>query len=158
MTNTYTKLLNSLEKAITIEKAIEILRCYDFRFMEVDSLKFSLEMKKDWHYEYSWAVRRVDYKEWDGTFVVGIKMWGKKTSKILIYHSGKWVKTIRIAWKDKADINFRKLVISLKFPEYLNYEDRRKWRTEYHKQKKNPQRIPTEWYVKILPDVQILAQ
>lgn len=144
------KVINSLNRQKTIEKAIDYLRSLNFFFYEVSTVGIDF---KPGHIKYSWMVRRVGKKK-DLSMVVGIKMWGKKTEKIIVLVDGDHVATVRIPWADKADINFRKITIRLKFPDYLTYEERRTWRTEYHKQLNNPNRIPSEGYKKIYPDVQ----
>lgn len=105
--------------------------------------------------KYAWMVRRVGTKQ-DTSFICGIRMWGKKTDKIIVLIRGAHAATIRVDWKDKADINFRNPTIKLKFPDYLDYDERRTWRTEHHKQLRNPSRKPSESYLRILPDMQFL--
>lgn len=145
------KVINSLGRFQTMEKCIEYLRSLNFFFYEAENVK--LIPFKPGHLKYAWMVRRTNNKQ-DPSLVCGIRMWGKKTNKIIVLVRANHAATIRVHWKDKADINFRKIVVRLKFPDYLNYEDRRKWRTEYHKQLRNPNRKPSPWYLKIYPDVQ----
>lgn len=149
----HNKIINAAKRFQTMERTIEYLRSLNFFFYEVEAVK--LIPFKPGHLKYSWLVRRSGSKQ-DPSLVFGIKMWGKKTDKIIVLIRGAYVETIRVDWKDKADINFRKIVVKLKFPEYLNYDERRKWRAEYQKQLKNPQREPSKWYKKILPDIQHL--
>lgn len=167
MTKIHDKIIAALKRQKTMEKAIELLRSLDFRFKE----PFTIHDLPERLYRYTFMVYK-SKRGWDYSLIFGIKMWGKKNSKIMIVQSetlsvwdcdeNKKCRifeediTIRIPWKDKADINFRKIVVKLKFPEYLNYDERRKWRTEYHKQKNNPKRIPSEWYLKILPDIKLI--
>lgn len=154
MAKIHDKIIAALKRQTTMEKAIEYLRSLNFIFVEGDKDTKQYELHKG----YSWVVREVNNKKdnTDYLLMFGIKMWGKKNSKILVYKEGTHEETIRVPWKDKADINFRKIVVKLKFPDYLDYDERRKWRTEYHKQKNNPKRIPSEWYLKILPDIKFI--
>lgn len=137
-----------------MEKLIEFLRSLDFFFAtmteEIDAVQL--------HKKYVWMIRhkRRNPDSLDLSIMVGIKMWGKKNDKVLVYHKGAWFRTLHVPWKDKADINFRKITVRLKFPDYLNYDERRKWRAQHHQQLKDPTRTPTEWYKKILPDVQFI--
>lgn len=137
------------------------MRSLDFRFFD-DSLmpakpKYSVMVRllhniEKENLKLKWIHCEGD-ELWDTTFMVSIKLWGKKSSKVIITYRGKHYHTLHIPWKDKADINFRKTVNRLKFPEYLNYDERRKWRTEHHKVLRDPNRPKKEWYLKILPDV-----
>lgn len=147
------KVINSLGRFKTMEKCIEYLRSLNFFFYEAPNVK--LVPLKPGHMKYAWMIRRTETKQ-DPSIICGIRMWGKKTDKIIVLIRGSHAATIRVDWADKADINFRKIVVKLKFPDYLNYEERRTWRTEYHKQLNNRNRIPSDWYLKILPDVQHL--
>lgn len=162
MDKIYLKIIAGVERQQTIEKVIEWLRSYDFRFVEYNSLSSmgQIECYRPKHSKYSWMIRKGYSGKWDGTILFGIKMWGKKNSKVLVYSNHPddlgYLKTIKKNWSDKADINFRKIVVKLKFPDYLTYEERRKWRTEYHKQKNNPNRIPTEWYLQHFSNIQFI--
>lgn len=153
MNKIHTRILASIQRSATMEKAINYLRELDFRFYE-GFLLFHPECLKE--VKYSWMIRFVDKKNWDKTLIFGIKMWGKKNCKIIVRYEGKLFMVIRKDWKDMADINFRKITVKLKFPDYLDYEERRKWRTEYHKQLRNPTRKPTDWYQQHLPNIQFL--
>lgn len=162
MMNIHDKVIAALKRQITMEKTIEYLRTLGFCFRE----PFTIKDLPERLYRYTFMIRKSG-STWDYSMIFGIKMWGKKNSKIIFVFSEQLVGnpptrkyeediTLRVPWKDKADINFRKIVVKLKFPDYLNYEERRTWRTEYHKQKNNPQRVPSEWYLKIFPDIKFI--
>lgn len=153
MAKIHDKIIAALKRQKTMEKAIELLRSLEYFFFEATTLE---DMQDPLLLKYSWMVRKPEHKDFTRSLIFGIKMWGKKNSKIIIHGPKGFVETIRVPWKDKADINFRKIVVKLKFPEYLNYDERRKWRTEYHKQKNNPKRVPSEWYLKVFPDIQFI--
>jgi len=158
------KIIRALERVPTMEKAIEYLRTYNFRFFE-GSLLFAPEMEIEC--KYSWMLRKTG-KKWDKTLMVGIKLWGKRTRKIIIIlHGSQKMGSVRVVqkykvikkdWKETHDINFKRSVVTVVFPNYLDYDERRKWRTEHQKQMKNPEREPSKWYSKILSDVKFLEK
>lgn len=154
MDKIHTKIITALKRKQSMEKAIELLRSLNFYFQspEVNPARLYAPHK----IKYGWMIFNATGKwHWDG-LQFGIKMWGKKTNKIIVAYQHGYVETIPMKWKDKSDINFRKITVRLKFPEYLNYDERRTWRTEYHKQLRDPNRIPSASYLKILPDIQFI--
>lgn len=158
-------LLNTmLAKCKTQEKVFEFLKEYQFTFLTSDILEhvdkelFELNPK---HAKYQFLVRLVkeakDPKndKFDFRLAIGMKILGKKRDRILIYQWGKYKKRVEIPWANKEDINFKKVVKLLIFPDWLSYEERKRWRAEHRKFENNIQKNPeyrgTDWYHKWKP-------
>ena len=148
----------------TQEKAIEYLRTLKFEFIETEPM-MGLEQGRHFgggqsvkiqHEKYSWMIRKSPLGPYDITLRFGFKMWGKKNKSILVYYEGSYYSRLKTPWKDAADINFRKLVITLKFPDELTYDQRRKWRTEHKKVEAKLEYDPSAFYLKWKPKVIIL--
>jgi len=127
---------------------IEYLRQFNFTFVEMDvflsqypKFKFRVKDKKN-----SIMLRELKPGKWDARMVVTFKMWGTRNDRVGLYLQQQWVKRFTKLWKDNQDINFKKLVIKLKFPEGLNYEERKKWRYEDKKVQSKPGYKPTAFY------------
>jgi len=158
-------LINYARRAQNQEKLIEYLRDIDFKFINTATLR-EFQVDADWefwprtkHESYSWMVREIKHRhgkrcEYDFTLVFAIKLDGKKVNKFHIYYRNEYIKTFRIPWKDIHDINFRKMYVTLKFPDALNYVERRKWRTENLKHIRFPGKYPkSEFYTTWDPEV-----
>lgn len=138
-------LLKTLKaKAKNQEHLIEMLREYNFRFMATDVIKDYFEEKgflkiKEKHEKYQWMARLVkEAKEpandkYDFRLTFGIRFMGEVVDKVQIYWYSEYQETWKLAWKQKEDINFKKVEKVLMFPEFLDYADRKKWRTEHRK-------------------------
>lgn len=155
MEKIHTKIIAAVKRKQSMEKAIELLRSLNFYLHSTEVNPPRVYAPKN-HIKYGWMIFKVGKGFEYAGLQFGIKMWGKKSNKIIVVFEHGYVETIPMKWKDKADINFRKITVRLKFPDYLNYDERRTWRTEYHKQLRDPNRIPSENYIKILPDIQFI--
>lgn len=153
-------------KASNQEKLIQYLREVDFKFVTRSTIKTwkkegltSIKILRK-HKRYSFMLRELkhnvgDRNEFDFRLVFGFKMNGKKVNRLHIYLNNKFYSTVRLGWKDADDINFRKMKITLKFPDELeDYTLRRKWRVEHLKLQRFPEKYtPSEFYLKWLPHV-----
>jgi hypothetical protein len=158
MEKTHARIINNVMVQKTQEKAIEYLRSLEFEFLETEPLLAYCKAFKplEKHIRYSWMIRRVRKGGMDYSLIFGLKMWGKKVESILVYSHGQYYSRMKTPWKDAADINFRKLVITLKFPDELTYDQRRKWRNEHKKVEAKKDYQPSAFYLKWKPKVNIL--
>lgn len=138
-------------KGVLQEKLIDFLREYKFVFIPADVIEdmrtFDPEgvgkqitlRKKDLDEGYQYMVRKVkEAKEpmndkYDFRLVFGIKILGDKVTKVPVYLWGQWQETLKIKWENEKEVNFKKVDKIYKFPDFMDYDDRRKWRTEQRK-------------------------
>lgn len=151
MDKIFSRILSQITDKKTIEDTLFYLRSFNFRFIDTECF-FEIYPKssiKESHAHYQFLVRYVKKGQYDFRVFFAIKMWGKKTPKIHIYHGGTFIRSVRKEWKTKIDVNFRKIIKRWKFPDGLTYEERRKWRAE-HRKVTNPRSsyIGSEWYHK----------
>ena len=157
MNKLYSRLTNMIEKAQNQERIINYLREFGFKFVPystiiqlIDSLNL---LDIDREPNMTFLIRNVRRNDWDSTLILGIKLNGKKRGKITVYFKQEHWRTIKMPWKDAADINFRKTINRVIFPDFMTYDERRKWRTEHGKVEKDPTRPKSEWYLKCLSGV-----
>lgn len=157
-------LKTAINKCKTQEKLFEFLHEYGFTFLtsdileHVDKQMFNLKEK---HVKYQFLVRMVKQAKdpkndkYDYRLVFGMKIVGKKVDRVKVYLWGKYDKTIEIPWADRNDINFKKVVKLLSFPDWMDYDERKRWRAEHRKWEnnvaKNPDYIPSIFYTKRKP-------
>lgn len=144
-----TKILKTIEKLPNQERVMGYGRELSLSFIETPIL---LQENKNYqiifkHQTYSFMQHPKN------PLAIGIKLWGKKSSKVLIYFNGLFYKKFTIEWKDVHDMNFKKLKIGVKFPDYMTYLERKKWRQEHARLLKNPNLQPTSKYLRCKPDV-----
>jgi hypothetical protein len=137
-------------KATTQEKLIDMLREYQFVFVSGDviedmgthdpNIKKQIEIRqKDKEAGYQYMVRLVKQAKepmndkYDFRLVFGIKIIGEKLDKAQLYLWGKYEKTWTLPWEDKKKVNFKKVEKVYIFPDFMDYVDRKKWRTEHRK-------------------------
>ena len=137
-------------KAKTQEDYIKMLREYEFKFVMADTIQDMIEFnakvgeqiklrERDIKDGYQFMVRLIkEAKEpmndsYDFRLLFGIKLIGERVDKIVIYLWGEFNDYVKKPWKDKLDINFKKVEKLYQFPEFMDYADRRKWRTEHRK-------------------------
>lgn len=131
MQNIFHKILNQVENKKCIEEAIQYLREFGFKFyMPIYFFDHfpKTEIPEPYN-EWQFLIRKSG-KKLDTRLFFIIKLYGTKRDRIIVYRDGKLIDKIRMQWKDKADINFRKIVKRWKFPDELTYDERRKWRAE----------------------------
>jgi hypothetical protein len=156
-------LLKTLKaKAKNQEDLVSMLREYGYKFIATDVIKDYAKPEmitlKEKHESYQWMVRLVKEAKdpandkWDYRLVFGIKFMGEKVEKVQVYLWGKWQEAWKLPWKEKEDINFKKVNRVYIFPDWMDYAERKKWRVEHRKilaaaEKGNP--IPEEKYSKL---------
>lgn len=157
------------EKAKTQEDLIKILREYDFVFVDrftVQDVGGEDKIKlKDLHIaeDYQFMVRKVKEAKdpandkFDWRLVFGIKILGERVGKYQVYLWGKWDSLVKKPWADAKKINFKKVELIYSFPEFMDYNDRKRWRQENRKillnQEKGITIEPSPWFVKWSPYV-----
>lgn len=151
----YGRIVGQIKRSNNQEAVMEYLRSFGFYFVESEVLlklhpKLGIPPK---HMKYSFMIRGIKKNIDDTRIIVGIKLWGDKVDRVLLYIQGDLDSRLKIPWKERQDINFKKIKIRVKFPDYLNYEERKKWRWEHAKVKKDPNYKPTAMYQKAKPDV-----
>ena len=140
MHNIHTKIIGQLIKVRNIDDALTYLRSLTYTPRPPKLLYNKLSFKrypKHRHYAF--------FQIAGDNLSVGIKFDGKQVPKILIYYNGKFSRKIRKPWKDQG-INFQRVSIRWKFPQELTHIERKKWRTEHFKLRKNPQLIASDFY------------
>lgn len=147
----YSKIISNLDRFATQDKMIEYLRQFEFHFIEMDVFlqdfpKFKFKVKDRTN---SIMLRQLKPGVWDARMLVTFQLWGRRTNRVGIYLQHQFVRRIEKLWKNDQDINFKKLTITLKFPEAMrDYDERKKWRAEYKKVQRNPLYQPSEFYKK----------
>lgn len=149
-----------LAKASNQEELIDLLRTYEFRFTNAQYLEDfntnkpgTIEINEK-HKEYQFMARL--YKEakdpindkWDMRLVFGIKIQGDRVAVVKVYMWGKFDESIKLPWKNKEAINFKKKEKFLGFPEFMDYGMRRKFRLEYKKLQEDPETEKSPFYKK----------
>lgn len=157
MDTLYLRMTRIIENSTYQEKVIEYLRTFGFKFIPYRNL---LEITSGQNLQdidrnpgMTFMVRHVKWDIWDTRLILGIKLNGKKREKITVYYKEEHWKTLTKLWKDEADINFRKTINKVIFPDFMTYDERRRWRTLNQKLKKNPEFKPGDWYYKCEPSI-----
>ena len=152
------------------EPLINFLREHSFKFVMTDvitevvpALKETIKLKEK-HHKYQWMIRQIKEAKdpindkFDHRLMFGIKLIGGKVDKVVVYLFGKFYKAYPITWKKQNAYNFKKVEQMTKFPEYMDYDDRKKWRAEHRRVLNNPNYKPTKFYTKNLPFIQIIER
>jgi hypothetical protein len=137
-------------KCKTQEELIEMLReKWDFRFVDysfiedyvpADKLKIKSETAGAIQYMarmYREAKEPANDK-FDWRLVFGIAFLGERIDKVKIYLYGKFNTNWELPWDKPKVHNFKKVTPIYSFPEFMTYEERKKWRTENRKLQKDP--------------------
>lgn len=132
-------------KAKTQEELIDLLReKWDFRFVDKTFIldyvpEDKLKIPEDTDYQFMVRMHR-EAKEpandkYDWRLVFGIKFIGERVSKVKVYLYGKFDKkeTWELPWSKPKVHNFKKVTPIYSFPEFMTYEERKKWRSENRK-------------------------
>lgn len=156
-----------LDKSNTQDELVKHLREHDFRFFDTETiaqlvpeLTETVEIKEK-HEGYQWMLRMVKEAKdprndkFDYRIMVGIKIVGKRKEKVQVYLFGKYAKTYTKPWESEKKINFKKVKQLMVFPEFMDYEDRKKWRVEHRKVQNNPNHKQSKFYTKSLPFIKM---
>lgn len=162
------ELMNTIKKKATSqEKLMEMLREYNFRFIASDiAMDWSIEHKdqisiREKDKDLQFMVRMLkeaknpENDKYDWRLVFGIKLLGDKIDKVQVYLWGKYEKTWTVKWDKAKDFNFKKVNPIYIFPEFMDYEDRKKWRAENRKVIKDPEYKGNAFYNKFSPYVKV---
>jgi uncharacterized protein (UPF0216 family) len=162
------ELMNTVKaKAKSQEQLMDLLREYDFRFVAADVvIDWSQEHPdqitiKEKHHDYQFMVRMVkeaknpENDKYDWRLVFGIKIIGDKEEKVQVYLWGVYEKTWTLPWEKAKEFNFKKVNPIYIFPEFMDYNDRKKWRAENRKAVKDPNFKPNAFYEKWKPYIKV---
>jgi hypothetical protein len=159
-------------KGTSQEKLIDFLREYNFRFVTGDfiqdlgendsKVKEQITLReKDVKDEFQYMVRMIKQAKepmndkYDFRLVFGIKIVGERVNKVVIYLWGKFSEFVKIPWEEAKKMNFKKVEKIYIFPDFMDYADRKKWRTEHRKkiaaEAKGLEFEPSKFYVKFTP-------
>jgi tRNA U34 5-carboxymethylaminomethyl modifying enzyme MnmG/GidA len=133
-----------------VQKYLRSLR-YEFFTFEQINLKLGKKPIETQHQRYQFMARPTVNKEKviDTRLIVGIKIIGKLVDSIIIYRDYNFYMRIKKPWAKKAkNVNFKKITQKMKFPKELNYDQRKEWRREYEKLKRNPNYKPSQFFNK----------
>ena len=134
------RIINYLIKAAHQELVHKYLRSLRFEFFTFEQLKQKMPTLKDCDSPYSFMIRKGPKESLDFRLIVGIKIIGKKVDSIIIYKdSNFYLKVIKPWKKSNQAVNFKKIKITMKFPDEMDYEQRKIWRREHLRVKKNPE-------------------
>lgn len=163
---------SALGKNKTQEELITFLREHGFKFIESDVItEVSKDLQeriklKEIHKKYQFMIRLVKpaktpmNDKYDSRLLFGIKLWGSRVDKVIVYLFGEFKTKKNIPWKDKKKLNFKKVEKLMVFPEFMDYDDRKKWRNEFRK-KQNCEAngtdfTPSKFFTKHEPFVQFI--
>jgi hypothetical protein len=168
----YMKFLTELSRVKNQELLIDELRKMGYFFYTMDHLRdlgVPIILKEN-HEKYQFMVRRIKEAKdpandkLDTNLIFGIKILGKHFDKVQIYYRKPesqsvditYQSTMKLTWPENTKMNFKKVVASWKFPNYMSFDERRKWRQEHAKLERNPALKPTKFYLRHKPDVQAI--
>ena len=171
MNDSYQKFIKELSSTKDQEALINNLRDLGYHFYSTDhlvELGFAISFADEKHEKYQWMVKRLKEAKdpvndkLDKNLIIGIKIAGKHFEKVHFYYRNpqsaelflKLHSTAKIAWPEQHHINFKKMKVTLRFPQYMTYDDRRRWRTEHEKLKRNPNYKPSKLYLKYKAEVE----
>lgn len=154
----------ALKKGTDQDKLIAFLREHNFRFMMqdfVDALKLDFGCKKVHNDKYQWMMRLIKEAKdpandkYDPLLVFGIKMVPERSPKVVVYFFKEFKKKYDIEVPKKADFNFKTTSLS-KFPKYMTYEEREKWRREHRILMNNPEtHKKSKFYLRWEKDIEL---
>lgn len=173
MHDNYMELISEISKLKNQEVLIEKLRGMGYFFYATDhliELGLPIQIERDLDTKYQWLVKRTkeakdpQNDKIDSNFIVGVKIVGKKFEKVLVYYRNpqspdlflKRQPPIKMSWPEEPQINYKKIKVTLKFPSVMTHDDRKKWRNENEKVKRNPNYVPTKFYERWKPDIEEL--
>jgi hypothetical protein len=137
-------------KGTSQEKLIDFLREYQFKFISGDiildmvtndpNVGNQIKLRpRDLETGFQYMVRLVkEAKEplndkYDFRLVFGIKILGDKIDKVVIYLWGEFSEHMKLPWDKKNANNFKKVEKLYIFPEFMDYAERKRWRSEHRK-------------------------
>lgn len=140
------------------------LRKSGFIFVHSDFLKFVIPdtyKLKDIHTtKYEWLVRRTkeakDPKndKYDPQILIGISIMNERSDRVVLYTYGEYVNRYKIPVPAKKAIKLSKTNL-MKFPHYMNEEERLKYGVEHRTLFNTPDKKPSKFYMRWFKDVTV---
>lgn len=152
-----------LRRAKNQELIIKYLRTLRFEFLTYETFRelypgFSIpEVYKAYSFMARATVHPTAIGSYDIRLVVGIRIVGPKRKKVLIFEGGSLSQILMKDWNKPKAINFKKVKQHMKFDTAMTYKERRIWRAEHEKIKRNPAKHkPSKFYLDNQKYVQFL--
>jgi len=148
------------EKCKTQDDVIKYLRERNFKFVTTQFLQdrqMPIEIQKK-HIDYQYLIRLIKESKdpkndkYDPQLLLGMKIMGKKVEMIKVYLYNKFLKTIKLPWAVKSDINFKK-IRHIRFPHFMIQIERDKYSLEKRKMALNPELKPSKFFTRWEPAV-----
>ena len=146
------------------DNLIKALRAIGFKFLTSDHLKMYLPdtyKVSELHLsKYDWLVRRIKLAKdprndrYDPQILVGLKISEGRDEKIVVYTYGEKKLRMSIPLPKKKMITLAKTNL-IKFPTYMNEEERLKWGIEHRSLRTNPAKKPSKFYMRWFKDVTV---
>lgn len=155
------RILSYLRRAKNQELIIKYLRTLKYEFITYReiALMWPKFRKVPVEYEeYSFMVRQSAYgpKGYDHRLILGIKIVGQKSDKVLVFRDMSLTSIDIIPWKKAKLVNFKKVTQKMKFDSAMTYKERRDWRNEHVKVTRDSDYRPSKFYLDNKKYVQFL--
>lgn len=146
----------------TQDDLVFYLRDLGFVFLMEDHLsQLGLPIEiKPLHKEFQWMIKQIKRAKnpkadkYDPTLVIGMAIWGERTEKVVVYLEGKFKKSHKIPVASKPKFTFDHTEM-MKFPDFMNDEEREKFRIEHRIYKAHTAQPLSKFYLRWAPYVQI---
>lgn len=164
--NSFEILLEDAKKAANgnQDKFIDYLRGLDFVFLSSDNLKLKIpktyKVKQKHLDKYQWLIKRSRKAKdprndrYDPQLFIGISIFGGRDRKMVVYLYNKLSKSLFIDVPSKKAIDYTKTNL-IKYPHYMNEEERLKWGIEHRILLNNPEKKPSKFYLRWVKDVNV---
>jgi hypothetical protein len=139
------------------DELIKELRSMGFIFVTSDFLKFttpdSYTLKEAHKDKFQWLIRRTkeakDPKndKYDPQVLIGISIMDKRSDRVVTYFYGEYKDSFRIAVPEKKPMKLSKTNL-IKFPHYMEEDERLKWGQEHRLLFNNPEKKPSKFYMR----------
>lgn len=147
----------------TMEEAILFLRSLGYEFISPREFEHYVEaegygcgnVEENTEKYMGYLVRKVRGKI-QPDLLFSVRLLGGRRNRLNVNYKFEKFWVMKIKWKVKNAMNFKKMKIHWTFPDELTHKERRDWRAEHRRLLKNPNRVPSEWYLKWLPKVNFL--
>jgi hypothetical protein len=146
------------------DELINKLREMGFIFMTSDYLKHFIPDTykiKGIHLDaYDWLIRRIREAKtpmndkFDPQVLLGVKISSERSPKLVKYIYGEYKGKNELVIPSKKAITFGKTNL-MKFPMYMNEEERLKWGTEHRTLFQNPDKKPSKFYLRWYKDIKV---
>jgi len=149
--------------------AIKYLREQGFVFMTSEFLNtfgYKVSFKEGDDEEYAWMIRCIKQAKnpindkYDPMLIFGIKLLEGRTEKVRVYLNGEYEKTLKIPVPEKPKMGFDKTNM-LVFPNFMEQEERDKFRYEYRLHEADPNREPSKffrrWYKHVTKPKEVIS-